>query len=127
MRRIMVPREALIAPLRPLRGAAKTGKYVLDGRRLRRAYTELEWELFMADKSNWQLAWTDLGGVGYVSTIFLGQDTQQVPFAPLVFETMARIGIDFSEDVLRHYSTWDGAMAGHAELVAEHNVRFTRR
>jgi hypothetical protein len=75
----------------------------------------------MTDKRKLQLWWTDLGTVGYVSTVFLGRDTGEVPGVPVLFETMARIGPDFSDAVERRYSTWEAAIEGHADLVAEHH------
>jgi hypothetical protein len=74
----------------------------------------------MHDRARLQLCWTDLGGVGYVSTIFLGRDTGEVPGVPILFETMARIGADYTDEVTRRYATYHDAIAGHAELVTEH-------
>lgn len=103
------------------------GAYVLDGREAKVARTRREWQEFMSDKGRLQLLWTDLGNVGYVSTIFLGRDTGEVPGVPILFETMARIGADFSDDVLRRYATYEAALAGHAELVAEHKAARKRK
>lgn len=94
--------------------------YVLEGHAPRRARTRREFAQFMRDRAQLQLCWTDLGHVGYVSTIFLGRDSGDVPGVPILFETMARIGADYADDVTRRYATYDDAMAGHAELVAEH-------
>lgn len=93
---------------------------MLEGLTPRRARTRREHMAFMRDRSRLQLRWTDLGNVGYVSTIFLGRDTGEVPGVPLLFETMARIGADYADDVTRRYATYEDAMTGHAELVAEH-------
>lgn len=101
--------------------------YVLDGHEPKVARTRREWQEFMADKARLQLLWTDLGNVGYVSTIFLGRDTGEVPGLPILFETMARIGPNYADDVLRRYATYEAALAGHAELVAEHNAARKRK
>ena len=97
------------------------GAYVLEGKTPRRAKTRREWQAFMSDKRQLQLAWTDLGDVGYVSTVFIGRDTGEVPGLPVLFESMARIGPDYSDAVERRYPTWEAALLGHAELVAEHH------
>lgn len=101
--------------------------YVLEGKTVRRAKTRREWREFMQDASARQLKWTELGGVGYVSTIFLGRDTGELPGVPILFETMARIGRDFADDVTRRYATWDDAMAGHDDLVREHQAAVRKR
>jgi hypothetical protein len=69
-----------------------------------------------------RVAFDELEGVGFVSTIFLGLDHSFFKGPPLLFETMARIGDRWAEEVMRRYSTYDEALAGHNELVAEHRA-----
>lgn len=68
----------------------------------------------------------------YVSTIFLGLDHSFFDGPPVLFETMAFTGAKKPNPLtgrehpeeLRHrrYCTWDEAMAGHADAVAEHRA-----
>lgn len=103
-----------------LRDSYVKSAYVLEGHTPRRARSRREHAQFMRDKAQRQICWTDLGDVGYVSTIFLGRDTGEVAGVPILFETMARIGADYSDQVTRRYATYHDAIAGHAELVTEH-------
>lgn len=68
----------------------------------------------------WRVAIDELGGPCYVSTVFIGVNATGSREAPLVFETMARIGPRGEDEVTRKYSTFADALAGHAELVDEH-------
>jgi hypothetical protein len=69
-----------------------------------------------------RVAFDELEGVGFVSTVFLGLDHSFFEGPPLLFETMARIGPRWAEEVMRRYSTYDEALAGHNELLAEHRA-----
>lgn len=51
-----------------------------------------------------------------VSTVFLGMDHAWGDGPPLVFETMLFTDDDRDQTLWR-YSTWDRAVAGHAEVV----------
>ena len=73
-------------------------------------------------EKNRRVAWDELEGVGYVSTVFLGMDHAFGNGPPQLFETMARIGDHWAEEVMRRYSTYEDALAGHNELVAEHRA-----
>jgi hypothetical protein len=81
-----------------------------------------EWTVWFGDIENRRVAFDELGGVGYVSTICLGLDHSFGAGPPILFETMARIGTHWAEEVMRRYSTYEQALAGHAELLAEHRA-----
>jgi hypothetical protein len=68
--------------------------------------------------SDHRVAFDDLGGVGYVSTI------RQ---APGWYETAGRIGPEYDIDVQRTSSTYAEAIGAHYALVAEHNRRLKDR
>jgi hypothetical protein len=58
------------------------------------------------------------GGIGYISTIFLGLDHGFHSPRPVLFETMSFLA-DAHEDWFGRYCTWDEALAGHTRIVAE--------
>jgi hypothetical protein len=68
-----------------------------------------------------RVAFTDLPGGGFVSTVFMGLpdvgDMLRGSLSPRVFETMSRFGERW-EDYVDRYATWDEAEAGHAAIVA---------
>lgn len=84
--------------------------------------TLLEWADWFKNLDNRRVAYDELGGRGYVSTVCLGLDHSFGYGPPQIFETMARIGTYYAEDVMRRYATYDEALAGHAELLAEHRA-----
>lgn len=84
--------------------------------------TPLEWGVWFENLDNRRVAYDELDGRGYVSTICLGLDHAFGFGPPQIFETMARIGNNWADDVMRRYSTYDEALAGHAELLAEHRA-----
>lgn len=61
--------------------------------------------------SDHRVAFDDLGGVGYVSTIRQG---------PGWYETAGRIGPEYDIDVQRTSSTYAEAIGAHYSLVHEH-------
>lgn len=63
----------------------------------------------------YRVARTELDDGRYVSTVFLGLDHQWGEGPPLLFETMV---FPECEDYER-YATWDEAVAGHDQVVAE--------
>lgn len=64
-----------------------------------------------------RVARTDIPGLGYISTVFLGLDHRFGDGGrPVLFETMSFIGEEH-EDYFNRYCTWDEAEAGHAEIV----------
>lgn len=82
-----------------------------------------------------QVAYTEVGGMAFVSTVWLGVNHRMGPGPPLIFETMAFV-IPRDDDppglfghpnlasldefiASRRYSTEEQALAGHAEVVAE--------
>jgi hypothetical protein len=81
-----------------------------------------DWSEAFEKIENRRIAFDELEGVGFVSTIFLGMDHSFFEGPPLLFETMARIGDRWAEEVMRRYSTYDEALAGHNELLAEHRA-----
>ncbi|MFL9934241.1 hypothetical protein P0D88_34840 [Paraburkholderia sp. RL18-103-BIB-C] len=95
--------------------------------------TLFEWSDWFGNFENRRVAYDELDGRGYVSTICLGVDHNFCDGPPMLFETMARMGAHLAEDVMRRYSTYDEAAAGHAELLAEHRAaiaavdRLTRK
>lgn len=72
----------------------------------------------------WRVAFAEPGGAGYVSTVFTGLNTIgrliRDGDGPFVFETMARIGPRGEEEITRRSTSWENALAAHADLVAEH-------
>ncbi len=95
------------------------GQYILvDKRPLLVTDTE-EWSRWVetADRT---VAKTEVGG-GMVSTVFLTFDhsfSDEGP--PLLFETMVFDADDDAlDDLTRRYSTWEQAVAGHEEVVAQ--------
>lgn len=91
---------------------------------------------FEVRKDYKQVAYTEIAGVLFVSTVWLGVNHRIGPGRPLIFETMAFV-ITHDDDVPnptfgrvlaasleefispRRYSTEEEALAGHAEVVAE--------
>ena len=65
-----------------------------------------------------RVAFDDLGGVGYVSTIRVTQN---------VFETAGRIGPAYDVDVIRRTTTYPDALAAHYGLVHEHRELMNQR
>ena len=78
----------------------------------------LEWaKWFETNGEARRVARTELpGGLGFVSTVFLGLDHSFGGGRPVLFETMSFIG-DASEDYFARYHTWAEAEAGHAATV----------
>ena len=94
----------------------------------------LEWGLQMeeryGDRDPWRVARTDIKDAAFVSTVFLGLDHNYWccghvctcpggEHVPLVFETMV-FGLPTEEEPQWRCSTWDQAVAQHAEVVAEY-------
>ena len=74
-------------------------------------------EVWGDDDDRRRVDFTEVGPGITVSTVFLGIDHsfgRRGP--PLVFETMTFD--DYGGDYCRRWSTWDEAVAGHAEAVA---------
>jgi hypothetical protein len=97
------------------------GHYVLDAD----GKTPLLEEDFMAWAEWFEKSWparrvarTDIGNVGYVSTIFLGLDHGWHQPRPVLFETMSFIG-QSHEDYFDRYCTWDEALVGHHRIVRQ--------
>jgi hypothetical protein len=71
-----------------------------------------------------RVADSQIGDQYWVSTVFLAIDHSFGSGPPLLFETMVFAlesdgSINFADLDCRRYSTWDEAMAGHNEIVAE--------
>jgi hypothetical protein len=66
-------------------------------------------------RTNRRVAWTDLGSLGRVSTVFLGLNHAYDDGPPIIFETMIFDGP--MADYMERYSTEDQALAGHAFAV----------
>jgi hypothetical protein len=97
------------------------GNYVLDrdGRTPILEEDTLAWaKWFEANRDARRVARTEIGSVGYVSTVFLGLDHSFGGGRPVLFETMSFIGGE-SEDYFARYHTWAEAEAGHARIVRE--------
>ena len=98
--------------------------YRLDGHTavpmFTRAEQYIEWDArergIRADNDPYHVARTELGDGRYVSTVFLGLDHEWNPnHPPLLFETMV-----FPDcEVCERYSTWEQAVAGHDQVVAD--------
>lgn len=63
-----------------------------------------------------RVAWTEVGD-RQVSTVFLGLEHGWRDGKPVLFETMVRTAGKWDDQ--RRYCTWDEAVAGHEEKVAE--------
>lgn len=107
-------------PRPPMRGL---GSYTLGGPDGHTPILEedtLEWARWY--ENSWparRVARTDLpGGIGYISTIFLGLDHGFGQDRPVLFETMSFVGGEH-EDWFNRYHTWDEALAGHIAIVVE--------
>ena len=103
-------------PRPPMKGL---GNYVLDrdGRTPILEEDMLAWAKWFEEAGeSRRVARTEIGSVGFVSTVFLGLDHSFGEGRPVLFETMSFIG-DESEDYFDRYCTWDEAEAGHARIV----------
>ena len=87
--------------------------YVLDGKTPVPEPDLLTWTLWLAHADRC-VALTEQGDVS-VSTVFLGLDHNHFGPTPLLFETMVFRADKSNETV--HYSTWEEAEKGHAEMV----------
>jgi hypothetical protein len=90
----------------------------------------LKWAAWMEDDKHRRLLKTDLGPLGWVSTIFLGMDhdflsmlreeqpelSDEQPHWPILWETVVFGGP--YDDEQRRYRSKEDAIEGHAELVA---------
>lgn len=92
--------------------------YTLVGKEVSKCSDVMEWakKLEEMDRTIEKTLFT-VDGVGEigVSTVFLGIDHQYGRGDPLIFETMI-FGGQLDQEMDR-YSTYDQAMAGHAEMV----------
>jgi hypothetical protein len=96
--------------------------YVLDGKVPRRARSLLEGARVFEDITQRRVAETYIDGVR-ISTVFLGFDHQLFESGPpLLFETMVFGGT--LDHVIRRYSTWDEAEAGHAAMEQAVRLRL---
>lgn len=99
-------------------------KYILDEQGNPVPETDLlVWAAWMEDVKHRHLLKTDLGPLGWVSTIFLGLDHdflslfyEKQPHHPVLWETMVFGGPHDQEQ--RRYISQKEAFEGHAELVA---------
>jgi hypothetical protein len=71
----------------------------------------------LKDREGRQVARDQVGGL-LVSTIFLGVDHGIHRQTPALFETMV-FGLKDDRGYTRRYATWDEAVKGHAEVLAE--------
>lgn len=77
----------------------------------------MTWANWFSDPAKRKVALTNITNDVFVSTVFLGLDHrfgQQGP--PILFETMS-FGTNY--EYQRRYSTWQEALDGHDEVVAE--------
>ena len=92
------------------------GKFILDENHVARPAPLMEWAEWM-QRTDRRVA-VDVIGDSKVSTVFLGVDHRFFGEGPpLLFESMIFGGL-FDQDQ-RRYSTWEEAVAGHAEMVAK--------
>lgn len=85
-----------------------------------RAITLDEWAKLVGDREYKRVGRTTMPDGRYVSTVLLGLDHGFGEGPPLIFETMVFPSEgDWSELMVRRYSTLAEAVAGHAEVVAE--------
>ena len=90
--------------------------YVLDGHTPVPATSMNEVEALLGDVARRRVAYTQVDGDCYVSTVFLCLDHSWIVPGPIeVFETMIFRNGD-GEDQW-HYATWEAAEAGHAHAV----------
>ena len=66
-----------------------------------------------------RVAYTDIPGKGYVSTVWMGLDHNFRDGPPLIFESMYFGGGD--EEDQERYSTEAEALAGHERMVKKHS------
>jgi hypothetical protein len=118
--------------------------YILEGHEARPVDTVEEWARWFEGslaldgvearrKDKRRVDFTDLGYCT-VSTVFLGVDHAFWGGPPILFETMVFAppegGTTFPEEWdgrQRRYTTWDEAVAGHDEMVAELRSQFWKR
>ena len=100
---------------------AGLGHYVLaaDGRTPLLEENFMEWaRWFETSGESRRVGRTEIGSLGYVSTVFLGLDHGWRSPRPILFETMSFLGDgDHGETYFARYATWDEAEAGHAAIV----------
>lgn len=91
------------------------GRYILDGKTPVRCDDLLQWAQWYQTTDR-HVAEDHLGDI-HVSTVFLGLDHQWGDGPPLLFETMI-FGGRHNQKYQRRCSTWDEAVAQHAEAMA---------
>lgn len=91
-------------------------RYILDGHEPVLCPNIHVWARWY-ETANRHVAQTFIPGGIWVSTVFLGIDHGFGNFArPILFETMV---FGTEHDYERRYATWDQALLGHQEVVAE--------
>jgi hypothetical protein len=77
----------------------------------------MQWAVWFQDINNRRVAYTDLPGGGYVSTVFLGIDHNFRGGTPLLYETMVFKTGSEHDELQERCSTWAQAEAMHAEVL----------
>jgi hypothetical protein len=99
------------------------GQYILDDQGNPVPERDLlKWATWMEDSEHCHFLKTDLGPLGWISTIFLGVDhdffslNEEQTHCPILWETMV-FGGPYDQEQ-RRYRSREDALQGHAELVA---------
>lgn len=98
-----------------------TQKYILVDKKPKRCNDLMEWARWFekGDEAR-RVAHDVVNGVS-VSTVFLGLDHQYGGGPPLLFETM-----EFGQQDMERYSTWEEAEAGHRAMVERVKARHAK-
>jgi hypothetical protein len=114
-------RQALreLEAMHPFDARALRAYILLPDHSVRLAQSREEWAMAM-EYGTHRVARTEFDDGGYVSTIFLGTDhNYSFIGAPILFESIANIRGATVGETQRRYRTYDEAIAGHHEMVAE--------
>jgi hypothetical protein len=105
---------------------AERGNFILDENRQPKAVSLMEWAVWVASADR-HVGQTTLADGTYVSTVFLGINSNFMTTTPKLFETMVFLSADpgTPEDGLtRRYATWVEAEEGHRATVEKLSPEF---
>lgn len=96
-------------------------KYILDENNVpKQAPNLIEWAKWYETARSRSTAKTDINGVGYVSTVFLGVDHRwEDSGLPMLWETMIFYKDGTTDDLQDRYTSHYAALVGHAKVVRE--------
>ena len=93
----------------------KNQRYILKDNEPQPCEDLVEWAMWMGE-SNRQIARDEIGDVR-VSTAFIGIAPGEADGVPALFETMV-----FPSNSVRRYTTYQQALAGHAQTVRDLSI-----